>query len=199
MPVLTKRQLVENELNLISDERVREGMWEIVDILPEYFFTIQSSASGRFHPDYAQGKGGLLRHCKTAMRIGYDLIRDKALCPPGLTDIGKELILVAIFVHDGLKHGLTDEGKTRFDHPLLMQKFLLDNAGHIPSLTHDELVFMGSVIATHMGPWTVDKTTGEVVLKEPTTAAQKFVHLCDYLSSRKVIRFKFDESWNLVV
>ena len=38
-----------------------------------------------------------------------------------------------------------------------------------------------------MGIWTKDKETGKEVLKVPKTKAQLFVHMCDYLASRKII------------
>lgn len=196
--MLSKHDLVEDVLNLIPDSRVRKGLLEIVDILPTYFFTVPSSATGRHHPSYALGKGGLLRHCKAATRIGYDLM-ENPLVIAEKTDTEKSLILAAIFVHDGLKLGKEHSLRTAFDHPILMQKFLIENKDRIPSLSEEELTYMGDLIKTHMGPWTKDPETKQVVLEEPKTPDQLFVHLCDYLSSRKEISFKFDESWQLIL
>ena len=196
--MLSKHDLVEDVLNLIPDSRVRKGLLEIVDILPTYFFTVPSSATGRHHPSYALGKGGLLRHCKTATRIGYDLL-ENPLIVGEKTDTEKSLILAAIFIHDGLKLGREHSLRTAFDHPILMQKFLIENKAKIPSLTEEELTYMGDLIKTHMGPWTKDPETKQVVLEEPKTPDQLFVHLCDYLSSRKEIGFQFNESWQLVI
>lgn len=195
--VLTRHELIANELNYINNPRIQQGMEEIVNLLPAYFFTVPTSATGKYHPKFSGGKGGLLRHCKAAMKIGYDLFGNSILSPR-VSEDGADLILVAIFIHDGLKLGLPQENTTRWDHPILMQKFLLDNEAKIPSLTHDELVFMGDIISTHMGEWVYDKS-GKKVLEEPVTQIQKFVHLCDYISSRKAINFEFDENWNIVI
>lgn len=195
--ILSRHDLVADVLDLLSTERVKAGLLEIVDILPGYFFIVPSSSTGKHHPSYSLGKGGLLRHCKSAMKIGYDLMRNPLILNEK-SEEKKDLILTAIFIHDGLKLGPKQSAFTRFDHPLLMQKFLLDNESKIPSLTHDELVFMGDLISTHMGPWTKDPTTQEIVLSEPKTKEQMFVHLCDYISSRKSIGFQFNESWQLV-
>ena len=49
---------------------------------------------------------------------------------------------------------------------------------------------MSESISSHMGQWNTDRKSS-VVLPLPTTKYQKFVHLCDYLSSRKFMNVKF--------
>jgi uncharacterized protein YbgA (DUF1722 family) len=43
-----------------------------------------------------------------------------------------------------------------------------------------------------MGQWIYDYKTGEKVLDAPQTKLEKFVHLCDYLASRKCLEMNFD-------
>ena len=38
----------------------------------------------------------------------------------------------------------------------------------------------------------------DVILPLPNTAEQKFVHMCDFLASRKVINIKFDKDNNII-
>lgn len=38
----------------------------------------------------------------------------------------------------------------------------------------------------------------DVILPLPKTPEQKFVHMCDFLASRKVINIKFDADNNIV-
>ncbi|HIS17456.1 MAG TPA: hypothetical protein IAC02_02455 [Candidatus Coprovivens excrementavium] len=38
----------------------------------------------------------------------------------------------------------------------------------------------------------------DVILPLPKTPEQKFVHMCDYLASRKVININFDSENNIV-
>lgn len=47
-----------------------------------------------------------------------------------------------------------------------------------------------------MGPWTTDYQ-GNEILEKPKTKYQNFVHMCDYLASRKAILFNFDEENNI--
>ena len=39
----------------------------------------------------------------------------------------------------------------------------------------------------------------DVILPIPKTPEQKFVHMCDFLASRKVINIEFDQNNNIVV
>ena len=47
-----------------------------------------------------------------------------------------------------------------------------------------------SCVETHMGPWTKDYN-GNEVLTAPSSKYQRFVHMCDYLASRKFLDIKF--------
>lgn len=44
--------------------------------------------------------------------------------------------------------------------------------------------YIACLIASHMGQWNVNLYS-KTILPKPKTATQKFVHLCDYLASRK--------------
>ena len=55
--------------------------------------------------------------------------------------------------------------------------------------------FIAEMISSHMGIWTTDYN-GNEVLPKPKDKYQRFVHMCDYLASRKVIGIKFDINFN---
>ena len=62
----------------------------------------------------------------------------------------------------------------------------------MPYMSDEEIDLLCSVIKTHMGPWTTDYK-GEEVLEAPKTKYQNFVHMCDYLASRKFLLVPFDD------
>lgn len=188
-------EIIKNELELIKSDRIKTACIKIVGLLPEYWFTVAAASTGKYHPEYAQGEGGLLRHSKAAMRIGSELLNDPVIGDKYTAD-EKDLMLVALLVHDGLKLGNPKEKYTRFDHPILMAKYLEEKKDEIPELTSEEITFMADVIKTHMGPWTTDYD-GNEVLERPTTKYQNFVHMCDYLASRKCLLVPFDENNNI--
>ena len=108
----------------------------------------------------------------------------------------KDLMLIALCLHDGLKSGKDHSKYTQFDHPLLMANWIEEEKEHL-HFNDEEIAFLQSVIASHMGCWTKDYD-GNEVLPKPKTKYQNFVHMCDYLASRKCILLEFDENNNVI-
>lgn len=188
---MDREELFLDELGYIKDESLAESLLELINLLPEYWLEEAASSTGKYHPEYALGKGGLLRHSKAAMRIGYELLNNPCIGDK-YTDREKDLMLMSLLVHDGLKLGIPQEKYTRFDHPILMGKFVLDNRDKI-GLNEEDANFMNDVIKTHMGPWTTDYD-GNEVLERPKTKYQNFVHMCDFLASRKCLLVPFEDN-----
>ena len=184
------------ELDYIKDERIRKACMEMINILPDYFFEMEASSTGKYHPEYALGKGGLVRHTKAAVRIAVDLLNDPSIGDK-YTSKEKDLMIMGLILHDGVKCGVPKEKYMRFDHPILMAELIMDNE-EILGLEMEEIEFVCDVIRTHMGPWTTDYN-GVEVLEKPTTKYQNFVHMCDYLASRKALLVPFDENNNISV
>lgn len=187
---MNKEEMFKEELSLIKDKSLKESLLKIINMLPDYWFHEPASSTGKYHPEYATGEGGLLRHSKAAMRIGYELLQDPSIGDK-YTNHEKDLMLMSLLVHDGLKLGNPKERYTRFDHPILMGQFIVDNKDEL-SLSKEDAKFMNDVIKTHMGPWTTDYN-GVEVLEKPKTKYQNFVHMCDYLASRKCLLVPFDK------
>lgn len=169
----------DNELSLISSDEVRRVTSTLVGQIPDYFWTVPASSSGKYHPEFAQGDGGLLRHTKATVKFAADLFV--------IFNYSKEeqdYIISALILHDSYKYGPTNEGHTKFEHPKLAAEFIRKNA---PKWYSDRVA---PLVETHMGQWTTSKYSDEV-LKKPETNAQRFVHLCDYLASRKGIEVQF--------
>lgn len=189
-------EVFKSEINFIKESKVKQSLIYMINKLPDYFFTIPAASTGKYHPAYAQGEGGLLRHSKAAMRIGYELLSNPVIGDK-YTDLEKDLMLMALLLHDGLKLGLPQEKYTRFDHPILMANFVLEEADNL-EISKEEAEFVADVIKTHMGVWTTDYN-GNEVLEKPKTKYQNFVHMCDYLASRKCILLPFDDNNNINV
>ena len=187
---MNKEEMFKEELSLIKDKSLKESLLKIINMLPDYWFHEPASSTGKYHPEYATGEGGLLRHSKAAMRIGYELLQDPSIGDK-YTNHEKDLMLMSLLVHDGLKLGNPKERYTRFDHPILMGQFIVDNKDEL-ALSKEDAKFMNDVIKTHMGPWTTDYN-GVEILEKPKTKYQNFVHMCDYLASRKCLLVPFDK------
>lgn len=192
---MNKVEMFSVEINYIKNADLKESLKLIVDQLPDYFFYEAASSTGKYHPKYALGDGGLLRHSKAATKIGLELLNNP-LIGSKYSPREKDMLLLSLLVHDGLKRGLTEEKYTRVDHPILMANFILDNYQTF-KLNLKDAKFISDVIKTHMGPYNTD-FNGNVVLETPKNKYQSFVHMCDYLASRKCLEVPFDENNNII-
>ena len=179
------------ELGYIKDEKIRNSLILILEELPDYWFSVPASSTGKYHPKYALGEGGLLRHSKAAMKIGFELLENPTIGDK-YTSHEKDLMLLALLVHDGLKSGNPQEKYTRFDHPILMANFIIDNKDKF-ELNDEDAKFIADVIKTHMGTW-IEDYNGNVVLEKPKTKYQNFVHMCDFLASKKFLLVPFNDN-----
>ena len=182
------------EVNYIKNDRIRENALRLIEKIPSYFYTEAASSTGKYHPEFSNGVGGLLRHTKVAVKIAETLLRNDSIGYKFTSD-EKDLILLAIIMHDSVKRGITEERYTRFDHPLLAANFVYENREKA-DISEEEALFLKEVISSHMGPWTKDYN-GNEVLPYPKTKYQNFVHMCDYLASRKGLLVPFDSANNV--
>ncbi len=178
------------ELNYINNSRIKKSLIIMINKLPDYFFEVPASSTGKYHPDFSLGENGLLRHTKAAVRIAYELFNDSSL--NNFTSDEKDLILFSLVLHDGLKSGKTKSEYTLFEHPILMSNYIKECQDEL-ELSKEEIEFVCRCIETHMGPWTKNYK-GEEVLTAPKDKYQRFVHMCDYLASRKFLDIKFDNN-----
>lgn len=186
-------EIFNKEIKYIKNERIKNSLITMLDKLPSYFYEVPASSTGKYHPEFSLGKGGLVRHTKAAVRIAIELFMDESL--NNFTDDEKDLIIMALTLHDGLKSGLVKSEYTAFEHPILVADYIRDNKKDL-ELTDEEINFVCDAIITHMGPWTKNYK-GEEVLSPPETKYQRFVHMCDYLASRKFLDIKFDKNDNI--
>ena len=190
-----KKEKFLKELSYIKSDRIRKDAEVLIENLPDYFFEIAASSTGKYHPKYALGDGGLLRHTKAACRVAIELLNDSCIGDKYTSD-EKDLMILALMLHDGIKLGFDKEKYTRFDHPILACEFVESHIDDI-ELSDEEIDFVCDSIKTHMGPWITDYD-GNEVLEKPHTKYQNFVHMCDYLASRKFLEVEFDSDNNIL-
>lgn len=190
-----KKDYFTKELTYIKNDSIRNDAIILIEDLPDYFFLIPASSTGKYHPKYALGNGGLLRHTKAACRIALELLNDPCIGEKYTAD-EKDLMILALMLHDGVKSGFEKSEYTKFDHPLLAAEFVESHMDDI-NLTDEQIELVCECIKTHMGPWTKDYQ-GNEVLEKPHTKYQNFVHMCDYLASRKFLEVEFDSDNNIL-
>ena len=143
----------------------------VVDALyyyvPDSFFYIPASSSGKYHPTYSLGTGGLVRHTMAALYFAEELF---PLYEGEFTSRQKDYIRAALILHDTRKPSKT--------HPIEV-KLMLEPFRDKYARIFDQVI---DLIESHMGQW-------DYFGKFPTpkSSTQKFVHLCDFLASRKEV------------
>lgn len=187
---IDKIKVFNTELGYIKNSKYIENIKIILQMLPDYFFKIPASSTGKYHPSFTLGDGGLVRHTKVAVKIAYTLLQSKTT--NNFSDNEKDLIIISLILHDSFKSGFPEEKYCRVDHPLIVVNFLRNNKDKF-TLADDELNYICDCIKTHMGEFNTDYQ-GNVVLPLPKTRQQRFVHMCDLLASRKFLNVKFDDN-----
>lgn len=190
-----KVKVFEKELEYITNPRYKKSCEVLISNLPDYFFEVEASSTGKYHPSFTLGTGGLVRHTKAAVRIAKEFYNSESITG-GYTNNEKDLMLVALLLHDGLKSGKEKSQYTKFEHPLLVCDYIKENKESL-EFTDKEIEFLTSVISSHMGPWN-ESNYSNVTLPKPASSHQRFVHMCDFLASRKFLDVKFDENNNIV-
>lgn len=189
---MVKHKVFEKELAQIKTIPAYNFAVAAIDKLPSYFFETAASSTGKYHPTYALGVGGLVRHTKAAVKVAQQMLELEQY-KNAFDDTERDLMVVALILHDGLKHGLNGSKYTVADHPVVMAEFIKNDAELKEMLTAEELDFLTGCIASHMGEWNTDYRTKKEIMPKPETEAQKLVHLCDWLASRKWLEVDFED------
>lgn len=184
--------IVQSVLNTFENDDIKNFAIVLLDNLPEYIWRVPASSTGKYHPAYSLGEGGLMRHQIAVVRFlnfFLELEQYNKIIPSRERD----LLRVAGLIHDGRKSGSQSDYErskyTKFDHPLQMATVIRSYDGKY--LNHDEIELIAHCIESHMGQWNVDRKTGEC-LPKPEDLHQELVHLADYLASRKPLTMDFE-------
>lgn len=185
-----KKSLLKEYFDSVQSEDVKKFMEQCVETIPEYWFKVPASSTGKYHPNYALGEGGLLRHTIALLRFFNRLVQLEMF---SFTEREKDLLRVACLMHDSRKSGSDDDFArnkyTKFDHPMLAANVV--RGIETSFVTIEEKAFVASVIESHMGQWNVDQRSG-TTLPKPITKHQNIVHLADYLAATKGVEVQFE-------
>lgn len=181
---MSKSDIFNNYTQLIQNADLRQLVIDTLEAAPDYFYTMPASTTGKYHPAYTLGDGGLVRHTKAAVKIAECLLSIEMYASLAKQS---DQIYAALILHDTVKKGLDGCNRwTTIEHPLDAAKLLLDTAKTKNFADMALVENIAGMIRSHMGQWNAD-ASGREFLPKPETKEQKFVHQCDYLASRKFI------------
>lgn len=176
-------------IDSLENQSMKDFAVKILQDLPEYWWIVPASSSGKYHPLYVCGEHGLFLHSYAVGQfavwsMGLEQYQNK------FSSLERDAIIIVSFTHDGLKHG-EEKGHTVWEHPLLMAERYKSYKGQV-DVPDDIIDFMAETVSSHMGQCNTNKRNS-IVLPKPTTEAQQLVHLFDYFASRKTCELHFED------
>lgn len=180
----------ERELNLIINEDLRMAVKSYLEEeTPDYFWTDGASSSGKYHPSFSQGCGGLVRHTKAVVMFAEELLRMSSYAY--MREEYKDYVIAACLLHDTKKYGFTNEiDKSEYkNHAVNASKAFADYAEQVMDYKPHFLLL--NAISSHMGQWSTEKED------RPFTSVDRCVHMADYIASRPFIDIPIiTEEWD---
>lgn len=184
-----KIKVFQEQINSINNITIQNLVMEALNNVNDEFFKAPASSTGKYHPEYSLGEGGLVRHTISAVWFAntlWELEQNKINNENWLYE--RDLIIASLILHDTCKSGINFENKyTVHDHPLLVKDLLSEQ-----ELNEDEIKKwneINDIISSHMGEWNTNDRSS-IILPKPTTKLQKFMHMCDFLASRRELDLK---------
>ena len=189
-----KSKIFNSILDTIISEDIKKFAERCIETIPNYFWDVGASSTGKYHPQYTLGELGLAKHTCALVRF-LNHIFEVNCFGNKFTQREKDLMRVAGMMHDSRKSGddndFVKNKYTKFDHPLLAANVVRSLKGN--ELNDDEVELIATTIESHMGQWNTDRRSS-IVLPLPKNKFQTILHLADYLASRKDIEVLFDKS-----
>jgi len=186
-----KIALFKNELELIKSPILQEFVVKCLESAPDYFWTVPSSSTGKYHPAQSNGNGGLVRHTRAAVYFA------NKLCDVYLVEAEqKDLVIAATILHDITKYGIPKQKYTTkihgYEAALFIEEVALQNQ---PMISQKSLDTIKYAVKYHFGRWTtlpVGHTTKH--FPEDYGYIERIVHLADVVSAQKEVSLGFLEA-----
>ena len=175
---MNKSKYFKREIALIQNEDYRMFIKSYLDnYVPDYFWEIGASSSGKYHPQFSQGKGGLVRHTKAVVMFAEELLRMSSYMY--MSEEHKDYVMRACIVHDTCKYGMSEYNKELYKDHAKNASALVNEAWYDYFGINASEFFL-SAIRCHMGQWSERED-------RPFTSIDRCVHMADYVSSRNFI------------
>ena len=176
---MVKAEHFAKEIALIKDEELRMAVKSYMDeATPNYFWTDGASSSGKYHPQFSQGMGGLVRHTKAVVMFAEELLRMSSYAY--MREEYKDYVIAACIIHDTAKYGIDEFDKAEYkNHARNASKAFAGWCEQVFDFTPHYLLL--NAVESHMGQWSTERED------RPFTSVDRCVHMADYMASRNFI------------
>ena len=172
-----RSEFFKREIALIESEDLQDFVRFFFDEkCGEWFWKSGASASGKYHPAFTHGEGGLVRHTRAVAMVCEELLRMSSYAY--MRAEYKDYARVACLLHDTRKYGSGDtEDKDCYkEHGAIAANDVALGWFEFFGTPCPELLTMA--IRSHMGQWVENRED------RPFTNIDRLVHLSDYIASR---------------
>ena len=180
----------EPELQFIKNEAIREFTRVCLENAPPYFWEVPASSGGKYHPVWASGDGGLVRHSRVTAFVTKELAQAFKL-DPDETDAA----ISAAIMHDVTKHGLPGGKYSVKDHDYIAACFIHRQAKQFTAVGNPEVPMLREIcgaVAYHFGNFSVEVVGRKLkTFPEEYSKIEQIIHTADMVASRKGINFDF--------
>lgn len=182
---MNKKAVFKELLDKFETEEVRLYCEDMIENIPDYIFTMPSSTSGKFHNTTQCLPHGQIYHIIMFGAIMNYRLALKCNKEKFNNTIHRDAMRCVPIFHDAVKCGWNGSAFTVHDHPILAGQWVRETK--VEHDIGDEIKEMiARMCERHSGEWTSSKRS-KVVLPEPETEMEMFIHECDILSSRSDI------------
>jgi len=165
----------ENELNLINDISIKGFVQKCIIHVPDYFWYITSSSTGKYHPKDEHVPGGSVLHTRRVVKVAEDFCRSF-----NIMSVDRDCVVAAAIMHDFCKNGYPDNlGYTVANHGGLWHNIVSKFMKISDMISNTTLQKISRMIVCHMGRFDAPF----IVLDRPEIVVQ----LADYIASRNYI------------
>jgi hypothetical protein len=202
--MLVEAEVIDDLISLIEDDDLRGFTYFLLSQAHPDFWIIPSSSSGKYHPAWENGKGGLIRHIKgvgafalsSMRRYGYGC--DVPGMDPNNIAGMRDMLIFSVLLHDWGKNGHPKTGwgkhttKTHGEDTAkiieeeMLPKFLkifpeIKNQEYLTEMVKQATV----AISEHYALW----STKKIRPTDPTISdLSKILAEGDYMASRKFVK-----------
>jgi len=173
------------ELDVISDNRIKEFTKLCIASGPDYFFSdCPASTTGKYHPLNEISWDGTIIHTKRVFNVAYSLCRGLGV------EHSRDPILCACIVHDLVKKGWKGSQWSQKNHPQLAAELIASIQKDTQLLTAEEFKIVYGSVYYHYGPWAVKATRKPM---SEYTMEELCVYTSDYVASKRFIDVQYKD------
>lgn len=158
--------------------------YRFIELVPQGFWEQPASTSGKYHPAFSLGEGGLVRHSAAVVFTAIDLAQLwRIRSGPAL-----DAVVLAAAVHDTFKGGDSEVWEYAPDHPALACAHLVEMLDATRNIIEQKaLATAAYAVSDHMSLWGPRPTD-----MRSTDHVGSVIIAADYITSRKYFKPEAD-------